>query len=54
MKIVIDHNPTDDTYHWKFCDGPDGIDEYEGIELDLGQCFEQIIINRTINALDYK
>jgi hypothetical protein len=54
MKIVIDHNPTDDTYHWKLWDGPDGIDEYEGIELDLGQCFEQIIINRTINALDYK
>ena len=54
MKILIDYNPTDKTYHWKLYDGPEGIDEYEGIELDLGQCFEQIIINRTINSLQYK
>lgn len=54
MKVLIDYNPTDNTYLWKLYDGPDGIDEYEGVELDLGQCFEQIIINRTINSLDYK
>ncbi len=41
------------TYTWKLWDGPDGIDYYEGNELDLGQCFEQIIIKRTLNSLHY-
>ncbi len=34
-------------------DGPDGIDYFEGNELDLGQCFEQITVQRTLNALNY-
>jgi hypothetical protein len=34
-------------------DGPDGIDYFEGNELDLGQCFEQITVRRTLNALNY-
>lgn len=53
MKIEILHNSKDDTYEWKFYDGPDGIDFFEGIELDLGQCFERIIYHRTLNALNY-
>jgi hypothetical protein len=53
MKVEILHNPTDDTYTWKLWDGPDGIDYYEGLELDLGQCFEQIVIQRTLNGLHY-
>ena len=54
MKVEIFHNPTNNTYEWKLCDGPDGIDYFEGVELDLGQCFEQIIIKRTQIALEYK
>lgn len=53
MKIEILHNSKDDIYEWKFYDGPDGIDFFEGIELDLGQCFERIIYHRTLNALNY-
>ena len=41
------------TYTWKLWDGPDGIDYYEGSELELGQCFEKIIIKRTLIALEY-
>jgi hypothetical protein len=52
MKIEINH--TNHCYEWKLWDGPDGIDYFEGTELDLGQCFEQIILNRTLNALNYK
>jgi len=53
MKLEIFHNPTNDTYEWKLWDGPDGIDFFEGSELDLGQCFEQIIIHRTLISLQY-
>jgi hypothetical protein len=53
MKIEILYNPINNTYTWKFWDGPDSIDYFEGVELDLGQCFEQIIIKRTLNALNY-
>jgi hypothetical protein len=54
MKIEINHNLSSNTYDWKMWDGPDGIDYFEGNELDLGQCFEQIVIFRTLNALNYK
>ena len=53
MKIEINHNPSSNTYDWKMWDGPDGIDYFEGNELDLGQCFEQITVQRTLNALNY-
>jgi hypothetical protein len=53
MKIEINYQPSSDTYDWKMYTGPDGIDEYEGNGLDLGQCFEQIIMYRTLNSLDY-
>jgi hypothetical protein len=53
MKIEIDYPPGSQHYCWKFWDGPDGIDFYEGIELDLGQCFEQIIKYQVINGLNY-
>jgi hypothetical protein len=53
MKVEINYNNSDNTYLWKLWDGPDGIDYYEGLELDLGQCFEQIVIQRTLNGLHY-
>ena len=54
MKIEILYRPEENTYHYKVCDGPDGIDYQEGVELDLGQVFEQIIIFRTLNSQQYK
>ncbi len=53
MKVEISYQPYTNTYDWKLWDGPDGIDYVEGNELDLGQCFEQIVIHRTLNALNY-
>ena len=54
MKIEITHIPETDMYEYKVWDGPDGVDYKEGLELDLGQCFEQIVIFRTLNAQNYK
>ena len=53
MRIEITQSPSKETYDWKMWDGPDGIDYFEGNELDLGQCFEQITVQRTLNALNY-
>ena len=53
MKIEITKNLETSMYEYKVWDGPDGIDYDEGLELDLGQVFEQIIIFRTLNALRY-
>ena len=54
MQIEICYVLESKHYHWKFWDGPDGIDFYEGVELDLGQCFEQIIRSQIINGLSYQ
>ena len=54
MNIEIFYHPEENTYHYKVWDGPDGIDYKEGVELDLGQVFEQIVIFRTLNALHYR
>ena len=54
MKIEILYHPEENTYHYKVWDGPDGIDYQEGVELDLGQVFEQIIIFRTLTSQQYK
>ena len=54
MKIEITYSPEDNTYHWKLWDGPaDLSDEYSGIELSLGQCFEDIMKCRIINSIKY-
>ena len=54
MKIEIVYNLNLKCYEWKLWDGSDGIDFYDGFELELGQCFEQIIVKRTLNALQYE
>ena len=51
MKIEIIFE--EQLYKWSLWDGPDGIDYFRGTELDLGQCFEQIVKYRTLNALTY-
>jgi hypothetical protein len=53
MKIEIDYKPYENVYVWKLWDGPDGIDFYDGVELNIGQCFESIIVKRTFNAQHY-
>jgi len=53
MKIEINSIPQDEQYYVKIFDGPDGIDEADFLCSSLGECFEQIIIFRTINAQKY-
>ena len=40
-------------YQWKMYDGPDGIDQFEGVASSLGCAFEQIIVKRVENARYY-
>jgi hypothetical protein len=55
MKIEISytHHPTKG-YCATICDGPDGIDEESFVCRSLGELFEQIIMWRTLNALNYR
>ncbi len=53
MKNENSQNPETSMYEYKVFDGPDGINYKEGLELDLGQEFDQIIIFRTLNAQKY-
>ena len=53
MNIEINDLPTDGQYYAKIFDGPDGIDEADFLCSSLGECFEQIIIFRTLNAQKY-
>jgi hypothetical protein len=53
MKLEITHNAWSGYYLAKIWDGPDGIDE-ETFECDtLGECFEKIVVWRTMIAMDY-
>jgi hypothetical protein len=54
MRIEICYLPGSGHYCWKLWDGPDGIDFYEGTELSLGQCFEEIIRSQLLNGLRYQ
>ena len=53
MKIEINYIPQDEQYYAKIFDGPDGIDEADFLCSSLGECFEQIVIFRTLNAQKY-
>jgi hypothetical protein len=53
MKIEINSIPQDEQYYVKICDGPDGIDEADFLCSSLGECFEQIVMWRTLNAQQY-
>jgi hypothetical protein len=53
MKIEIDHIPQDDQYFMKIYDGPDGIDEEDFLCYSLGECFEEVVKWRTLNAQHY-
>jgi len=53
MRIEITQNPETSMYEYKVFDGPDGIDYKDGLELDLGQVFEQIVIFRSLNSQHY-
>jgi hypothetical protein len=53
MKVEINSNPQDEQYYVKICDGPDGIDEADFLCSSLGECFEQIVMWRTLNSKQY-
>jgi hypothetical protein len=41
-------------YTGTFCDGPDGIDEFDVSGNTLGECFEKIVAFQAVNALSYR
>ena len=53
MKIEINSIPQDEQYYVKIFDGPDLIDEADFLCSSLGECFEQIVMWRTLNAQNY-
>ena len=54
MKIKIENDFTGtSSYIWSLETGPEHIDCYTGYCETLGECFEEIIRHRTINALEY-
>jgi len=53
MKIEINDIPQDEQYYAKIFDGPDGINEADFLCSSLGECFEQIVIFRTLNSQKY-
>ena len=54
MRIEITYKPQDHQYYAKIWDGPDGIDEEDFLCSSLGECFEQIVMWRTLNAQSYR
>ena len=52
MKIEIIYR--NGHYYWIMFDGPDGIDQFEGVANSLGCAMEQIITKRTENARYYE
>ena len=53
MRVEINYNPSTEHYVWQLWTGPDGIDEYEGVAISLGEVFEELIKNETLNGLHY-
>ena len=55
MKIEITYTPHPTKgYTATIWDGPEGIDEDSFVCRSLGECFEQIVMWRTLNAQQYK
>ena len=53
MKVEILYHPGDNNYTWKLYTGPDGINEYDGVAISLGEAFEEIIKHEIWNGMDY-
>ena len=53
MKVEILYHPGDANYTWKLWTGPDGINEYDGVVISLGEAFEEIIKHEIWNGMDY-
>lgn len=51
MEISIIHHQEDNTYTWILRIGEDLLDEYSGVQLSLGQCFEEIVKHRIIHGI---
>ena len=53
MSPTIKIERTKEGYSYEIYDGPDGIDEEQGVCNTLGEVFEKIISFRAVNALNY-
>ena len=53
MKLIVTYDHDDCVFNWKLWDGLDGYIEKSGIELDLGQVFEEVVKQRTLIAVDF-
>ena len=53
MKVEILYHPGDGNYSWKLWTGPDGINEYDGVVISLGEAFEEVIKHEIWNGMDY-
>ena len=53
MKVEILYHPGDANYTWELYTGPDGINFYNGTEISIGGCFEEIIKHEIWNGMDY-
>jgi len=54
MKIQIEQDSSGTgTFIWGLETGPERIDCYTGYADTLGECFEEIIRHRTMNAMEY-
>jgi hypothetical protein len=54
MKIQIEQDITGTgTFIWSLEDGPEHIDKFSGFGDTLGECFEEIVRHRTMNAMRY-
>lgn len=40
-------------YHWELYDGPDGVDHFTGVGINLGDAFEQIVRAQLVNSMKY-
>lgn len=56
MKLEVLSIPSEhgEIFQYKLYDGPEGIDEFSGEFTSLGEVFEDVIVKRTITALDYQ
>lgn len=52
--IKIEYIPSENHYSYHLWDGPDGIHEFFGFCDTLGECFEKIIMHRTLISFEYR
>jgi len=46
MKIEINYQPSTEHYIWKLYTGADGVDEYEGVAISIGESQSVNVLRR--------